>query len=253
MAPKTRSRVARIARRIAKTLAILGAVLVLLAALAYKNVIPGGPELVDTAEVLRNVFRQRAFALEARSAPEGTVVFIGSSSVAAFPLTVYFPGKPVLNRGLTTETARELADRIAETLPSARPAGVVLWTGMNDLRSEAQPPAIVAERIARVLDAIEARHPGVPVAVIELPALCDLPPDSVARLRETNRLLAETAAAKRATLVSLSRPPITTAEGKLSVGLANPDRKHLSFAGYGVLARWLLAEGGPATAPLAPD
>jgi hypothetical protein len=52
--------------------------------------------------------------------------------------------------------------------------------------------------------------------------------------------------------VKTERAPLTTPEGQLSPLLAARDRKHLNLAGYGMLARWLLEDGGAATAALAP-
>lgn len=256
MSTPTTGRLKRIALKITKAMVVLGAALVLLAALAYKNVIPGGPELVDTAEAVRIVWRRRAFVREAASVPAGAVVFFGSSSVDSFPFAALYPGAPWLNRGLNTETAKDLADRLEATMPAARPSGVVVWTGMNDLRAESQPADVVVERVTRVLDlvagVIAARYPGVAVAVVEILPTCDTKDEYLERLHQVNRQLAELAKERGIAFVRTDRPPLTTPEGRLSPLLAARDRKHLNFAGYSVLSKWLVEDGGAATAALAP-
>lgn len=240
----------RIALRIFQGLFVLGFVLAALAALAYKNVIPGGPWLIDTAEVMRIRWRRSVYEREAANVPAGAVVFLGSSSVESFPYPLYFPGAPWLNRGLATETAEDLAARVERTLPDARPAGVVIWTGMNDLRSYDQPPDVVAQRVAAVMDLVLRKHPGVPIALVDIPPQCDTRPEYQGALHDLNGRLKDAARARGAAFIETDRFPLTTAEGQLSPAMAARDRKHLNLAGCGVLARWLREEGGPAAAAL---
>lgn len=240
----------RVALRIFQGLFVLGFALAALAALAYKNVIPGGPWLIDTAEAMRIRWRRSVYEREASSVPAGMVVFIGSSSVESFPYALYFPGTPWLNRGLATETARDLAARLDRTMPDARPAGVVIWTGMNDLRSDDQPADVVAERVVAVMDLVQKKHPGVPIALVSIPPQCDTKPEYQETLHDLNRRLKDAARARGAAFVDTDRFPLATAEGQLSPAMAARDRKHLNLAGCGVLARWLREEGGPATAAL---
>lgn len=252
MASPRAVRIKRLVWKTAKGLVVLGALLVLAAALAYKNVIPGGPWLVDNAELLKNEWRLFTFEREADDVPAGAVVFVGSSSIAAYPLELYFRGAPWVDRGLPVETAKELAERFERTMPVARPAGVVVWTGMNDLRSDDQPPPVVIERVGRVLDMVAARYPDVPVVLLEIPPQCDTKPQYLEQLHGVNAKLAELAKARGMTFLKTDRPPLVTPEGQLSPAMAARDRKHLNLAGYGVLSKWLVEEGGPATAPLLP-
>lgn len=244
------AKIRRILRRTFLGLTALGATLAVLAALAYKNVLPGGPWLVDNAEDVRVWWREGVYAREASSIPAGTVLFIGSSSVESFPLAVYFHGAPWLNRGLAVETALDLSRRLERTVPVAPPSGVVVWTGMNDLRAEAAPVEVIAERVGVVLDMLARRYPGVPVVLLEITPQCDSLPEHLDRLHDTNRRLAEAARARGVTFVRTDRPPLSTPEGQLSPAMAARDRKHLNLAGYGVLVKWIREEGGPAVAAL---
>jgi len=239
-------------QKLRKLAVVSGVVLVALAAAAYKNVIPGGPELVDAYEALKNRGRLIAFRREAGSVAPGTVVFLGSSSVAIFPLDVYYPGRPWLNRGLGVESLVDLLERLDASLPVARPAGIVIFGGMNDLRAEAADPAVIVDRMRRVIDAIAARFPGVAMAILEVTPVCTQTEHDRGRLHALNDGLSEVARAKGLAFVRTNRPPLVDGEGRLVPELARPDGKHLGLVGYGVLATWILEDGGAATAPLAP-
>jgi hypothetical protein len=104
----------------------------------------------------------------------------------------------------------------------------------------------------KVSGVIAARYPGVGVAVIELPPTCETRPPYLEELRWVNSRIAELARERGMAFVKTERAPLTTPEGQLSPLLAARDRKHLNLAGYGMLARWLLEDGGAATAALAP-
>lgn len=250
MSKRVLARAKRLAFQSLKVVVGLSAALALLAALAYKNVIPGGPWLVETAEQARARWRSYTYRRDADDVPAGTVVFLGSSSIAAFPFAFYFPGSPWLNRGLPAETAHELAERVEETLPVASPSGVVIWTGMNDLRSEAQPPEVVIERVLKIADLVRARFPDVPIAIVEIPPQCDTTPLGVSRLRELNNQLREAALQRSMSFVRTARPPLVNEAGQLVPGAARPDRKHLNLVGNGIVAQWILEDGGLATKAL---
>ncbi|MBK8254075.1 MAG: hypothetical protein IPK82_15595 [Polyangiaceae bacterium] len=252
MPQNSKSRVKRLFRSAGKVAAGLFALALVLAILAYKNVIPGGPELMETIEHGKNIVRRRSFANEAAAIPKGAIVFVGSSSAAAFPINVYFPNKPVINRGLNAELAEHLKFRVQSSLPDAEPAGIVLWTGMNDLRADAQPPEEVALRVERVLDNIYAKFPRANVVIIDLPPQVDSDPQSILRLQDTNQRLKVLAEKRGAVFLNTDRPPITNSSGQLSAVMARPDRKHYNFAAYGLLAKWLIEDGGAVGKALAP-
>jgi lysophospholipase L1-like esterase len=190
------------------------------------------------------------FASEAADVPAGAVVFLGSSTISGFPLAARFPGAPALNRGISGETALGLLGRIDASLPVTRPAGAVLYTGVNDLRHHSIAPPEVVARVGRVLDAIEARFPGVPAAIVEGMPERDDSAETLGRLHALNDGLRSLAEQRRASLVRTNRPPLATAEGRLSPAMT-ADGVHLNDEGYKVLARWILEDGGAAARPLA--
>lgn len=211
----------------------------------------GSSELVwATWEHLRNMERLLFYAREAGRVPAGAVVFIGSSSVVRFPLTELFAGATAISRGLGAENLAETMRRLRWTLPVARPSGVVVWAGANDLRALAADPILVVERVARLLDAIHARFPSVPVAVVGVPPWCDQSAADLDRLRRVNEGLKALAFARTLAFVDMCRPPLANEAGCLVPAMAAADRKHLGWAGYEQTARWIVEEGGEAAAAL---
>jgi lysophospholipase L1-like esterase len=211
----------------------------------------GGADLVwDTWEMLRNAQRFIRYVREARHAPAGAVVFIGSSSVVRFPVAELFAGGLAIGRGLGAETVADTIRRLRWTMPATRPSGVVVWAGANDLRSLAADPIVVVARVARLLDAIDAIFPRAPVALVGLPPWCDQTDNDLDRLRRLNEGLAALAFARSLAFVDLCRPPLINDDGRLAPAMADPDRKHLGLTGYEQVARWIVVEGGAAAAAL---
>lgn len=238
------------ALRALRWVAVAIATIVLLAVAAYKHWIPGGDLVGDYVDLARSKMRVLGFRREAASVPPGSVVFLGSSSIEAFPLDASYPGAPWINRGVAAEIVPEMIERLDASLPVARPAGVVIHTGQNDLRARALPPEVIVESIGRAADAVRARFPDVPITLVELMPLCDAPESSIQRLNELNEGLRVLAEARGFGFVRADRPPLTDGRGRLLVEMAGPDRKHMHLAGYQILARWIALEGGAATEPL---
>lgn len=211
----------------------------------------GSSELVwNTWEHLRNMERLLSYAREARHVPPGAVVFIGSSSVVRFPLAELFAGGTAISRGLGAENLADTTRRLGWTLPVARPSGVVVWAGANDLRALAADPIVVVERVARLLDAIHARFPRVPMAIVGVPPWCDQTVADLDRLRRLNEGLKALAFARTLAFVDMCRPPLANDLGCLVPAMAAADRKHLGWAGYEQTARWIVDGGGEAVAAL---
>ncbi len=216
--------------------------------LAFRGARPGG-RVREWLMEHHNARRIEGFAREAGRIPEGSVVFLGSSTISGFPFARLFPAAPCVNRGVGGDTTSGLLRRLDPSLPVARPSGVVVYSGANDLRVERQDPAEIVATTGLLLDALGARWPGVPVTIVETLPMSDPPPGDPARLRALNDGARALAEARGAVFLRTNRPPLADAEGRLSKDFTR-DGEHLDAAGYEVLARWLAEEGGPATAAL---
>lgn len=218
--------------------------------LGVRKALGGIPIVWEAWEHVRNAQRFVRYFHESPRVPEGVVVLLGASSVVRFPLEELFPGAPVVGRGLGAESVEDTMRRLRWTMPEARPSGVIVWAGANDLRAFALDPLLIVERVARLLDAIRGRYPGVPLALISIPPWCDQTATDLDRLRRLNDGLRSLAFARGLAFVDTCRPPIIDAAGDLVPEMADADRKHLGAAGYAHLARWLCEEGGEAAAAL---
>jgi lysophospholipase L1-like esterase len=214
--------------------------------LVRRGSIPGTHRLRTWLSDQRHAARIEGFAAEAGRVPEGAVVFLGSSTIEGFPFAKLFPGAPCSNRGVGGDTTLGLLRRLDASLPVARPSGIVIYSGANDLRAFHEAPADIVGAMASVLDAIAARFSGVPVALIGTMPVCDPPPGDAERLRALNEGLRALATARGAAFVGTVRPPLADANGRLERSMS-VDGEHLVTAGYEVLARWLLEDGGKAT------
>lgn len=195
--------------------------------------------------------RLALFAEEDPRVAAGTVCFLGSSTIERWPLEQTFPGKRCLDRGVGGETAADLLARLDASLPGADPAAFIVFIGANDLRREGAPPEVIAGRVARVLSRLAERYPTAPLALVGIFPVRSTGPKERPRLEELNARLREVAAAAGAAFIDTDRPPLSSPDGRLAEEMA-ADEHHLSPAGYAVLARWVLEDGGAAGRLLAP-
>jgi len=196
----TSERPSSLADRIVALLPFLGLASVLLLALAWHDVLPGGWRLRSIFEPdARRAARQDAlhlserlaqFARESPTIHPGSILFLGSSTIERFPLARAFPGKPCIDRGIANLSAASLLANLSACLPPARPAGVVLYTGAVDWRASGRDDSLLVDRVGAVLDATARELPGVPLLLLGLLPERSMSPDAVDALRLANRRLA---------------------------------------------------------------
>jgi hypothetical protein len=244
-----------------KSLLAAGLALPLLLLLAWFGVIPGGwtlrgwiePHAERRAREQAEYSSERLaeFRRENGTAPAGSIVFLGSSTIERFPLRSAFPERPCLDRGIGDETTDELLDRLDASLPDAPPAGVVLYVASVDFRRAGRSPEVIKSRLETIVRRLRARDPALPIALIGILSERGATPEFVARLAATNARLEGFAQANGLAFVRTDRAPITLPSGALSEE-CSVDRLHLSEEGYRHLARWLLEDGGDVAQFLAP-
>ncbi len=227
----------------------------LLLALIWFDVLPGGWRLRGwvTPHAVREARRQAehserrlvSFAAENAAAGPGATVWLGSSTIERFPLDELLGGGPHLNRGIGSESAPELLERVERSLPAARPARLVFYIGSIDFRIHGRSAARIATAAEQVIEAALGRY-GEEAKTIEICVLGilperEMPAEMVSRLEATNAALAALCG-ERWRFLDLNRTPIRLESGSLNPELA-ADRLHLNHEGYEVLAKWLIAEG----------
>lgn len=249
-AANKRSRLFRVIFNVVRAGVILGVVLGGLLAGAWLNVMPGGwlvRKWVFSYQFNRKLSQ---FSAGNKSAPPGTVVFLGSSTIEKMPFATLFPGVPVLNRGIGGSDTVQTFEQLEGCLPIARPAGVVINAGANDLRAGRREPLVVLARMVAVFDAVRARFPGVPIALLEPIVQQQEEPDLVLQITYGSEVLQAWARDHHIPYVRVNRPPLTQEDGRARVEMTAPDGRHPSEQAFKLIAKWIADEGGEATAPL---
>ena len=90
-----------------------------------------------------NLARYRAADQELAAAPvKDRVVFLGDSITDAWGRrqdSVFFPGKPYVNRGISGQTTPQMLLRFQQDVVSLKPAVVVILAGTNDIAGNTGP------------------------------------------------------------------------------------------------------------------
>lgn len=114
------------------------------------------------------LYRGRADTLAQLPAPNGRWVFLGDSMTDHAPLDELFV-EATANRGLASDRIGDIAARLP-ALRGSRPAGIVVWAGLNDLLA-GHNCARVADDLLQLLRELQREFAGTPLAVIEIAAL----------------------------------------------------------------------------------
>jgi len=178
------------------------------------------------------------------SAITGQSVFFGDSLTDFFPISEFFPGKIIYNRGITGDTTDELLARI-DTVTSLRPKTVFLQIGTNDLNKNRRPTTIV-HKIMHITDKLKADLPEVKIHVISLYPIsrnrkilsvftCQLRTNK--NIDMTNALLRNACEKKGLSFIDI-HPLLATPGGSLK-NEYTIEGLHLSERGYEVVAKAL--------------
>ncbi len=249
-APARRSLGLRVALGVIKGLVALGVVVAVVLGASWLNVMPGGWRVRSEWTQRKLDAQLKAFRDESTKIPEGSVVFLGSSTVAKMPMAELYKGALVVNRGVGAENTLGLLARLEVSLPVARPAGVVVNAGANDFRADRLETKMVLERAAMLVDNVRARFPGVPITIVEPLAQSVEDPDLVLQLTYVCEGLQTYAQANGFPYVRLNRPPLVTEDGLLREDMTAGDGRHPNAEAYRIIGKWIAEDGGEATKPL---
>jgi lysophospholipase L1-like esterase len=117
-------------------------------------------------------------ALAAPAAGEKRVVFFGSSTTENWGRkydSVFFPGKPYVNRGISGQTSPQMLIRFQQDVVALKPAAVVFLGGTNDVAGNAGPMTLeMTEDNIRSIVAI-AQANGIKVILASQLPVLDFP------------------------------------------------------------------------------
>ena len=118
--------------------------------------------------------RVEQFKKENAALPKGrkNIVFVGDSLTEGFPLEEYFPGKPVLNRGIISDgigfDERGVLGRMDSSVFDCNPKIVVLLIGVNDLPHEWVTVEQCVKGYRAIVEQIQNRLPEVNLVLCTL-------------------------------------------------------------------------------------
>ena len=102
---------------------------------------------------------------------ETRVVFLGDSITEAWDLSVFFKGKPYVNRGISGQTTPQILLRFRQDVIALKPGIVVVLAGTNDVAENTGPTSLgtIEDNLKSMVDL--ARENGVrPILASVLPA-----------------------------------------------------------------------------------
>jgi lysophospholipase L1-like esterase len=102
---------------------------------------------------------------------ESRVVFLGDSITEAWDLSVFFKGKPYVNRGISGQTTPQILLRFRQDVIALNPDIVVILAGTNDIAENTGPTSLgtIEDNLKSMVDL--ARKNGVrPILASVLPA-----------------------------------------------------------------------------------
>ena len=167
-------------------------------------------------------------------------VFYGDSITSGFRFQEFFPGRSLLNRGLSGDTLDGLYARLDRDILPYRPEQVVMLAGINGI---AEPNGMMLRKFDAIGEIITRGGSKL--------FLCSVLPlrhgDKWDRFRyqdkivELNTALRELAEKKYAGFIDY-HAAVRDARGELAEPYAKPDGTHITFAGYRVLAEVLTSK-----------
>lgn len=170
----------------------------------------------------------------ATPAPEGALLFVGSSTIRMWDLPASWPGEKLLNNGFGGSTLPDAIHHFDRLVAAYRPRAVILYSGDNDI-SRGHTSARVAEDFKTFAALSQKAHPGVPVLILAVKP-------SVKRwqlwpaMREVNEAIqAHCAGTPGLFFVDVATPMLGPGGAMPAASWFKADGLHLSPEGY---AQW---------------
>ncbi len=163
--------------------------------------------------------------------PRNPILFVGSSSIEKWPdLQAAFPGRPVLNRGVSSFKLEDLLHFFDRLILPYRPAVVIVYGGDNDLDAGLSIDATLA-LYREFLDRVDRAFPGTPVVLLAVKAS----PKRIQQLdlqMELNRRLVELTRTRTRTEYVDTFTPLVDTVGRPEPRWFLEDQLHLNAEAY---------------------
>ncbi len=178
--------------------------------------------------------------------PKKPVVFVGNSITEAGPWSDLFPGKKVVNRGISGDNCYGVWARL-DAVVALKPEKIFLLIGINDLK-RGTPISYILYNSERIVAKIRAQSPKTTVYLQSvLPVAESVKSEIYSKItnniiKELNDSLQQVASKHQCMYVDLFKDVFVGADGQLPRKLTT-DGLHLSNAGYLAWAAYLRKKG----------
>jgi acyl-CoA thioesterase I len=196
-------------------------------------------QLQDWANLAR--YRQENESLRAPDGAENRVVFMGDSITDLWgrsPGTVFFPGKPYINRGISGQTTPQMLVRFMPDVVALKPKVVVILAGTNDIAGNTGPMTLRDTENNFIAMTDIARQNGIRVVLASLTPAFHYPwrpaIQPVEKISALNAWLKDYAA-KNGLVYLDYYSKMVDAKGGMKAGLSH-DGVHPNRAGYAIMA-----------------
>jgi lysophospholipase L1-like esterase len=147
-----------------------GMILLLILQLFYGLIFKEGKNTRMIKAVVGSAYfaRTNEFKIYNRFAKPGGIVFVGDSLTQRYPLSEFYPGLPVYNRGIDGDTTQGLMKRMALSIFDLQPKVVVLQIGTNDLQVAELPKEITVGNLRQIVAMIQKEQPAIKIILVSL-------------------------------------------------------------------------------------
>jgi len=179
------------------------------------------------------IARNQQFDHELQTEPKGGVVFLGNSITEGFDLDKYFPGLPVINRGIVADHLDGILVRLENSAVGLKPQKLFLMIGINDI-GDRREDVYLREMFSILVDTLTAALPETEIFVHSILPTTErwknCPPEQIERINDFLEILALDKGIHYVDLHPLFCTPGTQ---QLNPSLT-PDGLHLNDAGYAI-------------------
>lgn len=112
--------------------------------------------------------RTNEFKIYNRQAKPGGVVFVGDSLTQRYPISEFYPGVHLYNRGIDGDTTEGLSKRLNLSIFDLKPNVVVMQIGTNDLQVLGLPKEKTVESIQSLIQTIHQEMPKLKILLLSL-------------------------------------------------------------------------------------
>jgi lysophospholipase L1-like esterase len=196
-------------------------------------------QLDDWPDLAR--YRAENEALPPVTGSEKRVVFLGDSITDGWgrsPTTVFFPGKPYVNRGISGQTTPQMLVRFQQDVVHLHPAVVVILAGTNDVAGNTGPATeqMIEDNFTSMAEI--AKQNGIKVVLASITPASEYPwkPEvkPVERIRALNKWLQDFCSSNGFVYLDYYSS-MADAKGAMLPGLSS-DGVHPTAKGYAVMA-----------------